>query len=150
MSENKVAKQGDSVTIKYVGKLEDGTVFDASEHHGNNLEFIIGEKKLLPEFENSIIGMEVGQTKTIEIKSENAYGQRKEELVQKIDKKQLPEGLDVKVGQKLRAKHDTGDEIVVDVIDVADDTITIDVNHPLAGKDLTFDITLEEIKNNKD
>ena len=142
---NLVAKLEDSVKVNYIGKLEDGTIFDESKLHGGPLEFKIGEKKFLPEFEDAIIGMKVGEKKEVNIKAENAYGERKEELVQQVPRTQLPADLEPKVGQSLRAKRENGDEIIVTIIGVKDDEVTIDVNHPLAGKDLVFELELVEI-----
>ena len=141
-----IAKKGDTVKINYVGKLEDGTIFDESKLHDGPLEFKVGDKKLLPEFENAVVGMTVGQTKTITIKSDDAYGARKEELVQKVNRNQLPADMEPKIGQQLRAKRDDDNEIIVTVVGIDETEITIDVTHPLAGKDLAFDIELLEIK----
>jgi len=145
MSTDKVAQKGDKVKIDYAGKLSDGTIFDESKNHGGPLEFVIGDKKLLPDFEDAAIGMKVGEEKTITIPSEKAYGQRKEELIQKVDRKNLPENMEPAVGQQLKAKQQNGDEIIVTVVGVEDDKVTIDINHPLAGQDLVFNITLVEI-----
>jgi len=139
------AKNGDTVKVHYTGKLEDGTVFDSSEGRPP-LEFKIGEKKVIPGFENGVIGMEEGQSKNITIAKEDAYGDRREELTQQISRKQIPPSINPEVGQRLQMQQPDGQafEVVVSALD--DESVTIDANHPLAGETLHFDIKLEEIK----
>lgn len=139
------AKNGDTVKVHYTGKLENGTVFDSSEGRPP-LEFKIGEKKVIPGFENGVIGMEEGQSKNITIPKDEAYGDRREELTQQISRKQIPPSIEPKVGQRLQMQQPDGQafEVVVSALD--DESVTIDANHPLAGETLHFDIKLEEIK----
>ena len=140
-----VAKVGSTVKVNYVGKLEDGTIFDEAKLHKGPLKFKVGDNKFLPEFENGVIGLKAGEKKTITIKSENAYGQRQEKLLQKIGKDRLPKDVEPKVGQSLIARNEKNEEIVVIVTEVGEKDITIDMNHPLAGKELIFEIELLEI-----
>lgn len=140
-----IAKEGSFVKVEYVGKLKDGTIFDESKNHGGPLEFVIGDKKLLPNFENSIIGMKQGEEKTITIESEKAYGPYRNELVQKVEKIKLPEDMNPEAGQLLRATQKDGSIIEVLVTEVGEKEITIDINHPLAGKDLIFEIKIVEV-----
>jgi len=137
------AKQGDTVKVHYTGKLEDGTEFDSSVQR-EPLEFTIGEGKIIPGFEQAVVGMEPGEEKTVDVEADNAYGQHHDELIMVVDREQLPSEIDPQVGQQLQVRQ--GDQaFVVQVTDVSDSEITLDRNHPLAGEDLTFDIELVEI-----
>ena len=138
------AKTGDVVKVHYTGKLDDGTVFDSSDGR-EPLQFTIGEGQLIADFEQAVVGMNPGDSKTVQIATDNAYGPRHEEMVIEIDRKDLPENLDPKVDQKLQVRQNEGQEFVVTVTAVTETSVTLDGNHPLAGKDLTFDIQLSEI-----
>jgi peptidylprolyl isomerase len=138
------AKTGDTVKVHYSGKLDDGTLFDTSAER-EPLEFTIGEGKLIPDFEQAVVGMEPGESKNIQITSENAYGPHHEEMVMVVDRKDIPEGLDPQVNQKLQVQQQNGQSFVVTVTEVSEANVTLDGNHPLAGKDLSFDIQLMEI-----
>jgi peptidylprolyl isomerase len=138
------AKQGDTVKVHYTGKLEDGTVFDSSVNR-EPLEFSIGTGSLIPGFEKAVIGMAPGESKTERIEAEQAYGQHREDMVLVVDRQQMPEDMQVGVGQQLQIRQQTGQTIPVIVTDVSDAQITLDANHPLAGENLTFDIQLLEI-----
>jgi peptidylprolyl isomerase len=138
------AKTGDTVKVQYTGKLDDGTVFDSSTDK-EPLEFTIGEGRMIPEFEQALIGMKQGESKTFQIASENAYGPYRQEMVMEVDKKNLPEGLTPKVDQRLQVQPSKGQPFVVIVKAVSEESVTLDGNHPLAGKDLTFDIELTQI-----
>ena len=138
------AKTGDTVKVHYTGKLKDGTVFDTSADR-EPLEFKIGERKLIPDFEEAVVGMEPGDSKSIEIAAENAYGAHNKDMVMVVERKDIPEGLDPQVNQRLQVQQQSGQSFVVTVTEVSEASITLDGNHPLAGKDLTFDIQLTEI-----
>lgn len=138
------AKSGDTVRIHYTGKLEDGTVFDTSTDR-EPLKFKIGEGKVIPGFEQAIVGMNTGDSKTAEIQAKDAYGQHLKEMVQSIDRIHFPEHIKPQIGQQLQIPQDDGKNILVKVADVTESSVTLDANHPLAGKDLTFDIQLVEI-----
>jgi FKBP-type peptidyl-prolyl cis-trans isomerase 2 len=138
------AKTGDTVKVHYTGKLKDGTVFDTSADR-EPLEFKIGERRLIPDFEEAVVGMEPGESKSIEITAENAYGSHNKDMVMVVERKDIPEGLDPQVNQRLQVQQQSGQSFVVTVTDVSEASITLDGNHPLAGKDLTFDIQLTEI-----
>lgn len=134
------AKTGDTVQVEYVGRLTDGTTFDSSEG-GPPLEFVVGEGKLIPGFEQAVEGMEVGDTRTTTIPSQEAYGDPREDLTFDLPREQFPDHIDPQVGQRLQISQ--GDQaFVVQVTDVGDGAVSLDANHPLAGQDLTFDITL--------
>lgn len=137
------AKDGDTVRVHYTGKLSDGMQFDSSTGR-DPLEFTLGEGKLISGFEQAVKGMNPGDTKTVQITADDAYGQRRDELVMEVDRSDLPPDLDPKVGDKLEMSR-SGQSMVVSVTGSTDDAITLDANHPLAGEDLTFDLELVEI-----
>ena len=132
------AQAGDNVTVDYTGRLDNGEVFDSSVGRGP-LMFTLGDGTMIPGFEQAIYGMKQYENKTFTIGSEDAYGPRMDELIVEIpiENIQLPDGVEVKPGDKLR--NENGE---VQVLQIANGNVTIDQNHPLAGKDLTFDITL--------
>ena len=140
-------KQGDKVILEYEGKLEDGQVFDSSKHgeHSHPLEFTLGEGKILPAFEKNVEGMEKGEDKEFTLKPEEAYGQRNEEMKRDIPRSQLPEGQEPKVGMALMMSTPQGQQVPVQIIGVDDENVTIDLNHPLAGKKLVFNIKVVDI-----
>ena len=140
-----MAKDGNTVKVHYTGKLDDGTIFDTSAER-EPLEFTLGEGTLIPGFEEAVKGMQVGQSKVVNIPADQAYGQRRDELVMIIDQAQLPKDLEPEVGQRLQMQQVDGRTAVVIITEVAETTITVDANHPLAGKDLTFDLKLVEIR----
>jgi FKBP-type peptidyl-prolyl cis-trans isomerase 2 len=138
------AKTGDTVKVHYTGKLNDGTVFDTSADR-SPLEFKVGEGQLIPDFEKAIVGMSPGETKTVQIPSDKAYGPRREEMVLEVGKTEFPEGLEPRIDQRLQVRHQDGQVFEVTVTAVSEASVKLDANHPLAGKDLTFDIQLAEI-----
>jgi len=138
------AKEGDTVQVHYTGKLKDGTVFDTSQDR-EPLSFTIGEQRVIPGFENAVVGMEPGDTKTEELAPEQAYGEHREDMVMELDRDQLPDNLDPKVGQQLQLRMQNGQEVPVVITELGEESVTIDANHPLAGKDLVFEIELVEI-----
>jgi len=135
------AQQGDTVKVHYTGKLEDGSVFDSSLQR-DPLEFTIGEGQIIPGFEKAVVGMEAGQNKTVQIESAEAYGPRYEEMVQVVERTQIPDDISLEVGAQLQANHPQGGPIILTVTELSDSEVTLDANHPLAGKDLTFEIEL--------
>ena len=138
------AKQGDTVKVHYTGKLGDGTVFDTSADR-EPLEFTVGAGAVIPGFELAVIGLQQGESRETTIDADNAYGPRNGDLVTEVKREQLPQDLEVSVGQQLQVGMANGQNAVVLVTDVSDASITIDANHPLAGQDLTFSIELVEI-----
>lgn len=162
------AKSGDKVKVHYTGTLEDGSVFDTSEGYvehptehscgcGSNegcgsesqetgpLEFTIGAGQLIPKFEAAVIGLEPGQSISITISADDAYGQRAEEMVAVIDRSDIPENINPEPGHQMEVILQDGSPMPVLVTEVTDKSITLDANHPLAGFDLTFAIKLVEI-----
>lgn len=138
------AQQGDTVKVHYTGKLEDGSVFDSSLQR-DPLEFTIGEGQIIPGFEKAVVGMEAGQNKTVQVESAEAYGPRYEEMVQVVERTQIPDNISLEVGAQLQANHPQGGPIILTVTDLSDSEVTLDANHPLAGKDLTFEIELVDL-----
>jgi peptidylprolyl isomerase len=130
-------ENGTIVNVNYVGKFPDGTVFDSSEGRGL-LRFEIGSGQIIPGFEQSLMGKNVGDKIVTEISPEMGYGLPKEELIVKIPRDRVPEN--VEVGQELQANSEEGQVATVYVKEVSNDHIIIDANHPLAGKDLVFEI----------
>jgi len=139
------AKTGDTVKVHYTGTLKEGSVFDTSLDR-EPLEFTLGRGQLIPGFEQAVIGMTVGESKTVNIPVDQAYGPYNNELISVIDRDKLPEGMNPEVGQQLQAQQPDGQTRIVTVIDISETSITVDANHPLAGKDLTFEIELIEIE----
>jgi peptidylprolyl isomerase len=139
-----IVQEGDTIRVHYTGKLEDGTVFDTSED-GASMEFRVGDGELLKAFEQGVVGMSVGETKTIHIPAKEAYGLRKDEMVFEFDRSRAPENFDAEIGQQLQMYRADGQAVNITVIGKSEKSFTMDCNHPLAGKDLTFDVRLEEI-----
>lgn len=135
------AKPGDTVVVHYTGKLQDGTVFDSSVDR-KPLEFSIGEGQVIPGFEQAVVGMAPGETKTQQVPCNEAYGPHRPEMVAVVDRQQLPADIPIEVGQQLQLQHPSGREIPVAVTAIEDSKVTLDANHPLAGEDLTFEIHL--------
>jgi len=138
------AKNGDTVTVHYTGKLEDGTVFDSSVDR-DPLQFTLGEGLLIPGFEQAVLGMNPGESKTAEVSADQAYGAHREEMVVEIDRQEFPPHFQPEVGQQLQIPQADGRITRLVVTDVSEQNVTLDANHPLAGRDLSFDIHLLEI-----
>ena len=138
------AKNGDTVKVHYTGKLEDESVF-VSNMDGDPLKFTLGKDKILMSFQNVIVGMKPGESKSVKIPAEKAYGPHRKELVHKVARNLLRKDLKPEVGKQLEFKKKNGEKVVFTVLDISESSVTIDANHPLAGKDLTFDVILEEI-----
>ena len=138
------AKPGDTVKVHYTGKLPDGTVFDTSLNE-EPLEFTIGEGQVIPGFEEAVIGMNPGQTKITKIRPDKAYGSYREDMVLVVERDRLPADMQPEVGQQLEMRNPDGTSFVLTVKEVGETNVTLDANHPLAGKDLRFDIQLVEI-----
>jgi len=138
------AKSGDTVRIHYTGTLDDGTEFDSSSGR-EPLEFALGGGQVIPGFDSAVDGMAVGESKSVTIEPDQAYGTRHEQLVQQVPKSALPEEIAPAVGMQLQSQSPEGQVMNLVITEVADETITVDGNHPLAGQALTFAIELVEI-----
>jgi peptidylprolyl isomerase len=138
---DRAAEDGDVVRVHYIGTLDDGTEFDSS-WNGDPLEFTLGAGGMIPGFENAIYGMKAGETKTVTIPPEEAYGLHDDELLIEVDREDLPAGVALKVGNYLTITYSNGTSQSVPIVEVTETTVTLDANHPLAGEYLTFEITL--------
>ena len=138
-------EKGNKVKVEYEGKFDDGSVFDSSKTHGKPLEFIAGEGHVVPGFDNAIVGMEKDEEKEITIKPEEGYGPINAELSKEVPRDQLPKDQEPKMGMMLAVGLPNGQQVPATITKVSDDKITIDLNHPLAGKTLHFKIKVIDI-----
>lgn len=156
------AKKGDKVIINYIGKLEDGTVFDSTfedEECGSDecdsddcgcgesgpMELTIGEGEFFIQIEDALVGMSVGEKKTVLVPAKDAFGEYDQEKVFEVPRSDMPDDLQPEVGDELTLTGEDDEEIDVTVVEVTKESVTFDSNHPLAGEDLTFDVELTEI-----
>jgi peptidylprolyl isomerase len=138
------AKADDTVKVHYTGKFEDGTVFDSSEGR-DPLEFTLGKGMVIPGFEAAAMGMSPGETKTVNIPAEEAYGPRREDMVMEVARASMPPEIQPEVGQVLQIGQSQDQMLQVMVTQVTEESVVLDANHPLAGMDLVFEIELLEI-----
>lgn len=133
-------KDGDTIKIDYTGTLDDGTVFDSSADHDQPLEFTVGAGQVIPGFEDAVRGMEVGEEKTFRIEADEAYGEINPDLTQSFPRSILQCDAEVEIGMILMLGTSDGQQMPAMITEVTDETITLDINHPLAGQALTFSI----------
>jgi peptidylprolyl isomerase len=138
------AKTGDTAKVHFEGFLEDGSIFGSTMDE-EPFEFTIGQKHMLSGFENAVIGMQKGDTKTITLPPEEAYGLHKKELVHVMNRSGFPKEINLEIGKTLRVRTQDGKYIVVTIKDITEDSIVLDENEPLAGETLTFNIELIDI-----
>ena len=138
------AKSGDTVRIHYTGTLKDGSVFDSSEGR-DPLEFQLGSGQVIAGFDDGVTGMEVGEKKTIEIPCDQAYGPINPAAMQDVPRADIPDNIPLELGTQLQMQAPNGQVVMVTVAQVTDEKVTLDANHPMAGKDLTFALELVEI-----
>ena len=138
------AKNGDTVLVHYIGTLADGTMFDSSRD-GEPLESVLGQGMLIPGFENAILGMEVGESKTVDIEPDQAYGQRLEELMILLPKEEIPAHMSPEVGMLVQLSTEEGEEFEAMIAEVTEEGLILDANHPLAGEALTFELELMQV-----
>lgn len=136
-------KKGDKIKVEYEGSFEDGTVFDSSKYHDEPLEFEVGAGQIIPGFEEAVLGMDRGDEKEFKLNPDNAYGQYDPELIHKVSRDQMP--VNVVPGSILVATLPNGVQTPVKVAEVTDEWVTIDMNHPLAGKILNFKIKILDV-----
>ena len=141
------AKQGDTVRVHYTGRLTSGEVFDSSEGTDDSkpLEFTIGSRQVIPGFEAGVVGLAPGESRTITIPVEQAYGPHNPEQVIEVPRDQVPPHIDLTLGNHLQMSQEDGQSFNVLITDLTDTTVTLDANHPLAGRELVFDLKLVEI-----
>jgi len=141
----KTAQKGDTVAVEYTGKLETGETFDTSKGKPP-LEFEIGKGMVIKGFEEGVIGMNVGEEKDITIAAEDGYGKRNKNYIKELPKKSIPKDLEIKEGMLLIFKREDSMRVPATIREIKDDTVKVDFNHPLAGKNLKFHVKLVEIK----
>jgi len=135
---------GDTVRVHYTGTLEDGTQFDSSRG-ADPLEFAMGQGQLIAGFEMAVAGLAPGESVTVTLAPEEAYGESNAEMVQEVPRRMMPEGVELEPGMVLQGQSDEGQVDNFTIVSLTEETVTLDANHPLAGKSLTFDIELVEI-----
>lgn len=138
------AKEGDRVSISYIGTLDNGRIFDSTPED-EPLSFTIGAEEVFPALEQAVIGMEVGEANNVTIPAEKAYGPRRPENTLTLPRERLPQELEPKVRQKMQIRLASGEEVIMVVTEVGEETVTLDGNHALAGCDLTFALRLDQI-----
>ncbi len=138
-------KLGDIIRVHYHGTLEDGTVFSSTYQEKEPFEFAVGKGSVLPGFEQAVIGMSVGDTTSISIPPEEAYGRHRKEFVFMMERSQAPAGLNLEIGKRLQIRKNQGKETIATITAITEDSVILDANDPLAGKTLKFEIELIEI-----
>jgi len=138
------AAPGNTVRFHYTGRLTDGTEFDSSAER-EPLQVTLGKDEVIAGVDGALTGMAAGEAKTVTIDADQAYGPHRPELVQEVDRARIPPEVEVEVGAQLQGADGAGRQLRLTVIDVSEQTVTVDANHPLAGQDLTFDLELVEI-----
>ena len=138
-------ESGDTVAVHYTGTLDSGETFDTSRER-DPIDFEVGGGKVIPGFDEAVRGMEVGDSKNVRIEPKNAYGERRDDLRFEVPRSKLPEGVDPQVGQALQVEVAPGQQHVARVVEVEGESLTLDLNHPLAGEALNFDLELVEIR----
>ncbi len=141
---NEMIEQGSKVKLHYTGTLDDGSVFDSSKDK-DPLEFEVGQGQVIPGFEEGVIGLKAGDKKTINIPADKAYGSYDEKRIGEYPKSNVPENMEVKIGAKIFLQSPDGGVAIATIKEIKDDILLLDLNHPLAGKDLTFEIEIIEI-----
>jgi len=141
-------KHGDTIQVHYHGKLNDGATFDSSEGR-NPLEFEVGSGMVIPGFDAGVTGMTIGEKKTIVIPAEEAYGPRMEDMIMEFPKAQFPPDMVPEVGMQLNMSNGSGQQFPVRIVEVKEEVVVLDANHPLAGETLNFDLELVAITNSK-
>ena len=138
-------KKGDKIKVEYKGSLDDGTIFDSSETHGQPLEFEVGSENVIKGFNEAVIGMEKEEETEIKIQPSEAYGEYNSELIKKVPKDQFPKDKEIKPGVIMLIKLPNEVQVPVKIVEISDNEVTLDLNHPLAGKVLNFKIKVVEI-----
>ncbi len=136
------AARGDKVKVHYTGRLTDGTVFDTSLERDEPLEFTLGQGAVIQGFEQAVLGLRPGESRSVEIPPKSAYGPHREDMTVLVERSQLPPDLDPQVGQRLEVGHANGNTLLVTVTEVTGEAVRLDGNHPLAGQTLCFEIEL--------
>ena len=138
-------ENGNNIKVHYKGTLSDGEQFDSSYDRGSTLDFTVGAGQMIPGFDAAVVGMTVGESKTVTLPPSEAYGGRNEEAVQTVPKNVFPPEFEFKLNETVQGKTEQGMPLIAKILEVSDENVKLDLNHPLAGKSLTFDIELVEI-----
>lgn len=139
------AKSGDTVQVQYTGRYEDGTVFDSSAEHEEPLEFVLGQNQMIPAFEKAIYGMKENDTKNIVVPPAEGYGLYRQELVVTLNRKDLPPEMQLAEDKFLEWQQPDGQTGIAKILEVTDEQVKVDTNHPMAGKKLFFELKLIKI-----
>ena len=142
-------KDGQTVSVHYEGTFDDGTVFDSSRSRGTELTFQLGSGQLIAGFNDAVLGMEVGQTKKIHLEPKDAYGRVYEEAVKTMPRAVFPEEFELVEGATVQGQNEMGQQLLAKIMSYTDDEVTLDMNHPMAGKDLNFEIELLNVDDTK-
>ena len=144
--------KGNKVKVEYEGKFDNGEIFDSSKHgeHSHPLEFVVGKGQVISGFEEAVIGLKKGDEKEIKLESEEAYGNYDSTLKREIPKDVIPEGQEIKEGMIIVMQTPEGYKLPARIVSISDDSFTIDLNHPLAGKKLIFNIKVIDVEENND
>ena len=137
-------ENGNTVSVHYTGTLNDGTQFDSSRER-EPLSFLVGDGQVIPGFESAVLGMQEGETKTVTILAENAYGPKNDQAVQVVERNRFPNGFEGNVGESVTGQTGEGQAFRATIVSVEENTVTLDFNHPLAGQDLTIEVELVSI-----
>lgn len=139
------AENGKTVSVHYRGTLDDGTEFDSSHSRGETLSFTLGNGMMIAGFEAGVVGMQVGETKTVQISPADGYGERIDEAIREVSKENFPDDFEFIEDATVQGQAPNGQPIMAKIIKENSETVTLDFNHPLAGKDLNFEIEMVEI-----
>jgi len=139
------AKNGDNVSVHYVGTLDDGTKFDSSRDRGEPISFTVGAGQMISGFNDAVVDMNVGETKTITLAPDRAYGNLNQDAIQEFPKDQFPEAFEFISGGVVQGQYPDGTGFTATITEVKDDTAILDFNHPMAGKTLNFEIELVSV-----
>ena len=137
-------EKGDTVAVRYTGRLDSGDVFDSNAEGGDALQFTVGAGMVIPGFENAVLGLGQGEQRTVRIPPEEAYGPRDDRLITKLDRSLFED--EIEVGQHLDLEDEAGNVYHADVVSFDDESVTVDLNHHLAGQALTFEVLVEGIQ----
>ncbi len=141
---------GDTVSVHYRGTLNDGTEFDNSYLRGEPISFTVGGGQMISGFDSAAVGMTIGETKTVRLTPDQAYGDRIDDAIRPFSKGDFPDGFNFEVGQEVHGQNASGFPLVATITEVRDEDVTLDMNHPMAGKELNFQIELVDIKEDQE
>ena len=145
---NNQVQDGNIVTIHYTGRFRDGTQFDTSHERGQPLTTTVGSGELIAGFNNALVGMNEGENKTVTILADDAYGERMPEAVTTLERTAFPEDFTLEPGMPVPLMNENGEHLMATITEVTDESVTADLNHPLAGEDLIFEIEVLTVEGN--